>query len=142
MCYIPTKSFQLFQFVYPTSRYTTQDHISMLYVLRIFKLFLEYHDRLLSHDISFTLPTFYQYAYRAITTVLACTRMILKCNGISVTKLRCGIPTWSLIDRIRQNPFPTLLSSIYRLNPNPAYVTKNTQFNYYSTHMCMKLRSA
>ena len=102
----------------------------MLYVLRIFKLFLEYQDRLLSHDILFTLPTFYQYAYRAITTVLACTQMILKCNGSSVTKLGCGVPAWSLIDRVRQNPFPTLLSSIYWSSSTPEYVTKNTQFNY------------
>ena len=29
----------------------------MLYVLRIFKLFLEDHDRLLGHDISVALPT-------------------------------------------------------------------------------------
>ena len=64
--HLSTKTFQLFQSVYPTSWYTIQD-LSMLYVLRIFRRYLEYHDRLSSHDISFTLPTFYQYAHRAIT---------------------------------------------------------------------------
>ena len=44
---------------------------SMFYVLRIFKLFLEYHDRLLSHDISVTLPTliYSMIEFRCVVTV-------------------------------------------------------------------------
>ena len=46
--------FRLFQFVIPKSRYITQS-LSMLCVLRTFKLFLESHNRPLYSDISFTL---------------------------------------------------------------------------------------
>ena len=55
MCYISTKYFQLFEFVFPTERYTTQN-FSMLDLLKSYSNFLEYHNRLLYHDIAFTLP--------------------------------------------------------------------------------------